>query len=88
VIERLEVPPSPERALRDAGLQPSPWSAEPRAHFATHSHARPKRLFVIDGDISFNGEWLHAPAGIRVPAGYEHSADVGAAGVRCVEAFE
>ena len=88
MIEHLLAPADPVAALRQAGLDPSPWSAGPQTHFAVHSHARPKRLYVVRGSISFNGEWLHAPAGLRIPAGVEHSALVGDSGVDCVEAFE
>ena len=88
MIERFDSPADPERALRDAGLRPNSWAAGPHAHFSTHSHARPKRLFVLRGSISFNGQWLTAPAGIRITAGYEHHADAGSDGVECVEAFE
>jgi hypothetical protein len=88
VIARIEPPRDPERALRDAGLEPRPWSAAPGAHFGVHAHERTKRLFVLRGSIAFNGAPLQAPAGIRIPAGFEHSADVGDDGVECVEAFE
>ena len=88
MIERLEPPHEPAQALRAAGFEPRPWSAGPGAHFPPHHHAQAKRLFVLRGSISFNGEWLEAPAGIRIPIGFEHSADVGPGGVECVEAFE
>ena len=88
MIEQLEAAADPVSALRDAGLQPSEWSAPPFTHFALHQHASPKRLYVLDGDIAFNGAWLRAPAAIRISAGTEHSADVGERGVRCIEAFE
>jgi hypothetical protein len=88
VIEHIAAPGAAQRSLRDAGLEPHAWSAGPHAVFAAHRHERPKRLFVKRGSISFNGEWLHAPAGIRIPAGFEHSAVAGDRGVDCVEAFE
>jgi hypothetical protein len=88
VIEPLRPPPDPEASLRDAGIDPRPWSAGPGTHFARHSHGQTKRLFVRRGSISFNGDWLRAPAGIRIPAGLEHDADVGDDGVECVEGFE
>jgi hypothetical protein len=88
VIEQLPAVADPERALADAGLLPTAWSAPPHTHFGTHSHPRTKRLFVRSGDISFNGIWLQAPAAIRIAAGTEHEAEVGARGVECVEAFE
>ncbi|HEX6492560.1 MAG TPA: cupin domain-containing protein [Candidatus Dormibacteraeota bacterium] len=88
MIERLEPLPAPERTLRAAGLQPSPWSAGPGAVFGRHHHPRPKRLYVVEGAISFDGLGLTAGDGIRIPAGIEHSAIAGDSGVRCVEAFE
>ena len=88
MIDRLEPPRDPERSLLDAGIEPRPWAVGPGTHFAAHAHERPKRLFVVRGSIAFNGEWLRAPAGIRIPAGFEHSADAGDDGVECVEGFE
>jgi hypothetical protein len=88
MIERIERQTDPERALRDLGLQPSAWTAGALAHFPEHSHPRPKRLYVARGSISFNGEELNAPDGIRITAGFTHSADAGPDGVACVEAFE
>jgi hypothetical protein len=67
---------------------PSPWSAGARAVFGRHRHPRPKRLFVVEGSISFDGLPLATGEGIRIPAGVEHSAVAGDRGVRCVEAFE
>jgi quercetin dioxygenase-like cupin family protein len=88
VIERLARSSSPEDELRAAGLRPSPWSAGPGTAFGRHRHPRPKRLFVVDGSIDFDGVALQAGEGIRIPAGLEHGALAGEAGVRCVEAFE
>lgn len=88
MIERLDASAAPERTLRDAGLTPSPWSAGPGAVFGRHRHPRPKRLFVVEGAISFDGLPLCRGEGIRIPAGVEHSAIAGDAGVSCVEAFE
>ncbi|HKR99320.1 MAG TPA: cupin [Candidatus Dormibacteraeota bacterium] len=88
MIEHLPSVDDPQRALEDAGLLPSAWSAPPHTHFATHSHPRNKRLFVRSGEISFNGELLRAPAAVRITAGTAHEAEVGPLGVECVEAFE
>lgn len=88
MIERLQPPPDPAASLRDAGIEPRPWSAGPGTRFATHSHPQTKRLFVLRGSISFNGELLAAPAAIRIPAGFEHHAAAGDGGVDCVEGFE
>ena len=88
MIERLRAPEDPEQWLQDLGIDPQSWSAAPGTHFDVHSHARPKRLTVRRGSIRFNDQWLHAPAAIRIPAGFEHSAHVGDDGVDCVEGFE
>ena len=88
MIEHHDPPEDPERWLQDLGIEPNTWTAGAGTHFAEHSHAQSKRLFVRRGSISFNGHWLQAPAAIRIPAGFEHSADVGDAGVECVEGFE
>ncbi len=87
-IEILDIPADPDAALRGAGLSPSHWSAGPRGTFSVHSHAQPKRLFVLRGSIRFNDLDLEAPAGIRIPAGFEHQAVAGPTGCDCVEAFE
>lgn len=88
MITRLDASSDPAAELQAAGLDPNPWSAGPRAVFGAHSHPRAKRLFVVRGRIAFNDDELVAPAGIRIPAGFEHSAVVGDEGVDCVEAFE
>jgi hypothetical protein len=88
MIEHHKPPEDPIRWLQDLDIDPNTWSAGAGAHFPMHSHTRTKRLFVRQGSISFNGDWLHAPAAIRIPAGLEHSADVGEHGVECVEGFE
>lgn len=88
MIERLDPSELPERTLLAAGLRPSPWSAGPGAVFGRHRHPRPKRLFVVEGSITFDGLALARGEGIRIPAGMEHSAIAGSAGVSCVEAFE
>lgn len=88
MIERIQPPPDPERWLRDAGIEPRVWAVGAGTHFPPHAHDRPKRLCVLRGSIAFNGAWLHAPAGVRIPAGFEHTADAGERGVECVEGFE
>ncbi|HZB98046.1 MAG TPA: hypothetical protein VE219_05555 [Candidatus Sulfotelmatobacter sp.] len=88
MIERVDPSPHPEAELRARGLEPRLWSAGPGAVFGRHSHAHDKRLFVIKGEISFDGLVLHDHDGILVPAGHVHSAVAGEQGVECVEAFE
>lgn len=88
MIDPLAPEADPHAALVAAGLRPSDWSAPPFTHFDTHQHESTKRLFVIEGAIAFNGQWLRAADGIRIAAGTAHDAEVGEHGVRCVEAFE
>jgi hypothetical protein len=89
MIERLEPQPDDAAgALRARGLSPNPWSARPGTVFARHDHERTKRLYVINGSISFDGLELRRGEGILIPAGTPHSAMVGDGGVECVEAFE
>ena len=87
-IERIEAPPPAAEYFAARGMSPSPWSAGPDTFFAPHSHPRTKHLFVTRGSIAFNGMELSAPAGIRIPAGFEHEAVAGDGGVECVEGFE
>jgi quercetin dioxygenase-like cupin family protein len=77
----------------ERGLQPSAWEAGPGAVFPSHRHPRAKLLVCRSGSIRFTlepsgevrdlrlGEWL------ELPAGQDHSALAGPAGVRCEEAF-
>jgi quercetin dioxygenase-like cupin family protein len=76
------------------GLTPSDWDAGPGQTFATHAHEHRKLLICRGGSIRFTlhpggepvdlgpGDWLD------LPAGQEHSAVAGPAGVRCSEAFQ
>lgn len=95
MIERLATSSDPEADLARSGLRPSPWSASPRTVFPPHRHPATKRLFVLEGSITFRdldgggtSLSLRRGEGIRIPAGTEHDAVAGDAGVRCVEAFE
>jgi quercetin dioxygenase-like cupin family protein len=77
----------------ERGLEPSAWEAGPGAVFPVHRHPRAKLLVCRSGSIHFTlepsgevrdlgpGDWL------ELPAGQEHSALAGPAGVRCEEAF-
>ena len=74
--------------LRGLDLGPYSWSAGPGATFSPHRHDRTKHLYVVSGSISFDGVQLGPGDGILIPAGTQHSALCGAAGVTCIEAFE
>jgi Cupin domain len=77
----------------ERGLEPSAWEAGPHAWFPAHQHPRAKLLVCRSGSIRFTlqpsgeerdlgpGDWL------ELPAGQDHSAIAGPAGVRCEEAF-
>jgi quercetin dioxygenase-like cupin family protein len=82
----------PDR-FAELGLAPSAWDAAPGTPFPVHNHPRAKLLVCRSGSIRFTlepsgqvrdlgpGDWL------ELPAGQDHSALAGPAGVRCEEAF-
>ena len=81
-----------EQRLRAEGLDPSSWTNGPGDRYAAHSHGYDKVLVAARGDITFH---LTAPARdvvlstgerLDLPAGTEHAATVGSAGVTCLEA--
>jgi quercetin dioxygenase-like cupin family protein len=78
--------------LDDEGLAASAWSNGPGDRYAAHRHAFDKVLVAVRGTIVFRlpelGRDLDLRAGDRLhlPAGTLHAADVGPAGVVCLEA--
>ncbi|HEX8939414.1 MAG TPA: hypothetical protein VF763_04550 [Candidatus Limnocylindrales bacterium] len=82
ILERLEA----------AGLAAAPWSNGPGERYAAHSHGYDKVLVVTRGAIVFglpaSGAAHRLGVGERLdlPAGIEHDATVGPAGVTCLEA--
>jgi hypothetical protein len=87
-ITAIPAGPEPEAYFAAHGLQGNAWAVGPRTWFPEHRHQRTKHLFVTRGRISFNGVWIEAGAGVRIPAGTDHEAFAGDLGVECVEAFE
>lgn len=81
-----------EATLRRDGLEPEWWSNEAGYEYAEHEHEYHKSLFCAEGSITFvmtpTGEALELYPGDRLdlPPGWPHTAAVGTAGVRCVEA--
>ena len=77
----------------ERGLEPSAWEAGPGAAFPVHRHLRAKLLVCRAGSIRFtlepSGEVRELGPGswLELPAGQDHSALAGPAGVRCQEAF-
>jgi uncharacterized protein YjlB len=84
------VPPDPAARLRAEGLEPAPWSNGPGDRYGTHAHGYDKVIVVETGSIEFGtpGGSVALAAGDRLelPAGTDHDARVGPAGVRCLEA--
>ncbi len=81
-----------EERLRGAGWDPGSWSNGPGFVYAAHRHGYDKVLVVADGSIVFGlpglGERVSLELGERLdlPAGIDHDAVVGPAGVTCLEA--
>jgi uncharacterized protein YjlB len=80
------------RRLRAEGLDPGAWSNGPGDVYAAHDHDFDKVLVCAAGSIIFglprSGERVELAVGDRLdlPAGTEHDAVVGPAGVTCLEA--
>lgn len=80
-----------ERLVRE-GLRPSSWSNGPLARYTEHRHAFDKVLVAAAGSITFHlpemdqDMVLVAGDRLELPAGTLHGADVGEAGVTCLEA--
>jgi uncharacterized protein YjlB len=81
-----------EARLRAEGLDPSGWANGPGDRYPVHRHGYDKVIVVAHGSISFG---LPAPVGsvglavgdrLELPAGTDHDALVGGAGVECLEA--
>ncbi len=78
--------------LAGEGLMAQGWSNGPGDRYDAHSHGYDKVIVVAEGSIVFelpaSGERLPLAIGDRLelPAGTSHRADVGPAGVSCLEA--
>jgi quercetin dioxygenase-like cupin family protein len=88
-------PPDEPAILREfaaAGLTPSLWSNAPYDSYPPHTHTYHKVLYVVFGSITFGvgGEkiTLHAGDRLDLPPDTIHDAQVGQAGVVCLEAQE
>jgi uncharacterized protein YjlB len=77
--------------LRAEGLEPGSWGNGPGDTYAPHAHGYDKVLACAAGSIVFGlpatGDRVELRVGDRLdlPAGTEHSAVVGPAGVTCLE---
>jgi uncharacterized protein YjlB len=78
--------------LRAEGLDPGRWGNGPGDRYGAHRHAYDKVIVVALGSIRFglpgSGLQVDLVAGDRLelPAGTDHDAVVGPAGVTCLEA--
>jgi uncharacterized protein YjlB len=78
--------------LRAEGLVPGTWGNGPGDLYAAHRHGYDKVIVCVRGSITFGlpgrGGAIALDAGDRLdlPAGVDHEAVVGPAGVTCLEA--
>ncbi len=78
--------------LRAEGLVPGTWGNGPGDVYALHRHGYDKVLVCAEGSITFGlgarSETMELQVGDRLdlPAGVDHDAVVGSAGVTCLEA--
>ncbi len=78
--------------LRAEGLAPGSWGNAPGDVYAAHAHGYDKVLVCVAGSIVFglprSGQSIALGIGDRLdlPAGTQHDAAVGPAGVTCLEA--
>jgi uncharacterized protein YjlB len=78
--------------LRAEGLDPGAWGNGPGDVYGVHAHGYDKVLVCAEGGIVFGlpgtGERVPLAPGDRLdlPAGTDHDAVVGSAGVTCLEA--
>ena len=78
--------------LRAEGLEPGSWGNGPGDVYAAHRHGYDKVIVCVRGSITFGlpgrstGISLGAGDRLELPAGVDHDAIVGAAGVTCLEA--
>ena len=84
--------PELETRLRAEGLVPGTWGNGPGDVYAVHRHGYDKVLVCVRGSITFGlpgrGDRVPLRDGDRLdlPAGVDHDALVGSAGVTCLEA--
>jgi uncharacterized protein YjlB len=84
--------PELSQRLRAEGLAPGAWGNGAGDVYAVHRHAYAKVLVCVRGSITFGlptrGDRVTLRPGDRLdlPAGVDHDAVVGPAGVTCLEA--
>ncbi len=79
------------RHLASEGIGVQTWGNLPGDRYAPHAHGYDKVLVVVEGSITFRltelgvAHELRAGDRLDLPSGVSHAADVGPAGVRCLE---
>jgi hypothetical protein len=77
--------------LRRLGVEPHAWSNGPGDRYAAHEHGHTKVLMCAAGSITFlvgadaRPLTLGPGEGFVLPPGTRHAAEVGPAGVTCLE---
>jgi hypothetical protein len=77
--------------LMQDGIAVSAWADGPGDRYAAHAHDFDKILVIVEGSISIRlialgtTQLLQAGDRLDLPAGMSHAAEVGPAGVRCLE---
>ncbi|HEY0071470.1 MAG TPA: cupin [Chloroflexia bacterium] len=90
--EPIPTEASIQRLLGQEGLSAYAWQNGPHDSYAAHSHSYDKVIYVVRGSITFGlpdlGDSVELAAGDRLdlPRGVRHDAQVGSAGVLCLEA--
>lgn len=84
--------------MRANGLDPGSWGNGPGDRYAVHRHGYDKVIVVVEGSVAFGLPGLGESGGpvgpmalvtgdrLELPAGTDHDATVGPAGVSCLEA--
>ena len=84
--------PDPSARLRAVGLTSGTWRNGPGDAYAAHRHGYDKVIVCVQGSITFGLPGragaipLDAGDRLELPAGVDHDAVVGPAGVVCLEA--
>lgn len=80
------------RFLAEENLNPFAWGNYPGDTYSAHTHRYAKVIYVLQGSITFglpeedHQVTLSAGDRLELPAGTQHSAEVGENGVSCLEA--
>ena len=80
------------RQMQKEGMRPYLWENTPNYRYAIRSHGYAKVMYVIEGTMEVSlpdsNQRVRLRSGdrIEIPPGIRHSAIIGSAGAKCVEA--